>query len=138
MGCSPLGASLPVRPALLTADVLVQVCRLRSGRLGSLRPRESQWTGACDRRQLAVQVALAVAKPRRESCDPLTIDHPSAINCIARPTRSPRLSHSGEPGDASGLQRLQARKPASCAAAAVGKRRTFSRLGVRDGQLGRQ
>jgi hypothetical protein len=30
------------------------------------------------------------------------------------------VSHSGEPGTASGLHRLQARKPAYCAAAAVG------------------
>ena len=45
---------------------------------------------------------------------------PSAIKRIARPTRSPRTFHSGEPGDASGRQRLQARNPASWAAAAVG------------------
>ena len=48
------------------------------------------------------------------------------------------MSHSGEPGAASGRQRLQARKPAACAAAAVGNKRTFSRLGIRAGQLGRQ
>jgi hypothetical protein len=57
---------------------------------------------------------------------------------IARPTMSARRSHSGDPGAASGRQRLQARNPAACAAAAVEKKRTFSRLGVRAGQLGRQ
>ena len=42
------------------------------------------------------------------------------------------------PGVASGRHRLQARNPAPCAAAAVAKNRTFSRFGVRAGQLGRQ
>ena len=41
-------------------------------------------------------------------------------------------------GAASGRQRRQARKPACCAAAAVAKKRTCSRFGVRAGQLGRQ
>ena len=45
---------------------------------------------------------------------------PSAMRRMARPTTSARRFHSGEPGVASGRQRLQARKPASCAAAAVG------------------
>jgi hypothetical protein len=38
----------------------------------------------------------------------------------------------------SGRQRRQARKPAAWAAAAVVKKATFSGLGVRAGQLGRQ
>ena len=38
---------------------------------------------------------------------------------IARATRSVMTSHSGEPGTASGLHRLQALKPAPCAAADV-------------------
>ena len=33
---------------------------------------------------------------------------------------------------------MHARKPAACAAAAVANNRTFSRFGVRAGQLGRQ
>ena len=45
---------------------------------------------------------------------------PSAIRRMARATTSPRTFHSGEPGEASGRQRLQARKPACWAAAAVG------------------
>ncbi len=57
---------------------------------------------------------------------------------MARPTASARRFHAGEPGDASGRQRLQARKPARCAAAAVGRKRTFARFGVIAGQLGRQ
>ena len=44
---------------------------------------------------------------------------PSAISRIARPTMSARMFHSGEPGEASGRHRLQARKPASWAAAAL-------------------
>jgi hypothetical protein len=45
---------------------------------------------------------------------------PSAISRMARPATSERTFHSGEPGEASGLHRLQARNPACCAAAAVG------------------
>ena len=39
---------------------------------------------------------------------------------MARATTSARASHSGDPGVASGRHRLQARKPACWAAAAVG------------------
>ena len=39
---------------------------------------------------------------------------------FARPAASPRRFHSGDPGVASGRHRLQARYPASCAAALVG------------------
>jgi hypothetical protein len=46
--------------------------------------------------------------------------------------------HWGEPGVASGRQRLHARKPAVWAAAAVAKKRTLARLGRTEGQLGRQ
>jgi hypothetical protein len=56
----------------------------------------------------------------------------------ARATRSERWSHSGEPGDASGRHRLQARKPAACAEAAVGWNEMFLGLGGTAGQLGRQ
>ena len=41
-----------------------------------------------------------------------------------------RTFHSGDPGAASGRQRRQARKPSRCAAAAVGRNRTFSRFAV--------
>jgi hypothetical protein len=41
-------------------------------------------------------------------------------------------------GDASGRQRRQGRKPASCAAAAVGRKTQFSSFGGRAGQTGRQ
>jgi hypothetical protein len=57
---------------------------------------------------------------------------------IARAVTSDRWFHSGDPGDASGRQRLQARYPARCAAAAVGRNRTFSGFGVIAGQLGLQ
>ncbi len=56
---------------------------------------------------------------------------------MARATVSLRTFHSGEPGAASGRHRLHERNPAGCAAAAVGKKRTLVRLGVRAGQLGR-
>ena len=57
---------------------------------------------------------------------------------IARATVSERTFHSGEPGEASGRHRRQARKPASWAAAEVGKKSTLRRFGVVAGQLGRQ
>ena len=57
---------------------------------------------------------------------------------IARPATSAAMSHSGLPGVASGRQRLQARKPAACAAAAVGWNSTLRAAGVRAGQDGRQ
>ncbi len=63
---------------------------------------------------------------------------PSAMRRMARPTTSARTFHSGEPGVASGRQRLHARNPVSWAAAAVGKKRTLARFGVIAGQLGRQ
>ena len=63
---------------------------------------------------------------------------PSPISRMARPTTSARTFHSADPGTASGRHRRQARNPRACAAAAVGKNRTFCRLGVTAGQLGRQ
>ena len=63
---------------------------------------------------------------------------PSAMSRIALATTSARTSHSGEPGLASGRQRLQARNPACWAAAALGKKRMCSGLGGTTGQLGRQ
>ena len=63
---------------------------------------------------------------------------PSAISRIARATRSARSFHCGDPGLASGRQRLQARNPACCAAAALGKNRMFSGFGGTTGQLGLQ
>lgn len=79
------------------------------------------------------------ARRRASPCTPSRSTTPSAMKRMARPTRSARLSHSGEPGLASGRQRLQARNPALWAAAVVGKKRTFTRLGrMGVGQLGRQ
>ena len=46
--------------------------------------------------------------------------------------------HSGDPGVASGRHLLHARNPAPCAAAADGKKRMLTTLGVIAGQLGRQ
>ena len=45
---------------------------------------------------------------------------PSAMSRMALAATSARVSHSGEPGVALGRQRLQARNPASWAAAAEG------------------
>jgi hypothetical protein len=79
-------------------------------------------------------------KPSRRAspATPSRSTQPSRISRIARPTTSARAFHSGEPGEASGRQRLQARKPARWAAAALARKRTFARFGVIAGQLGRQ
>jgi len=63
---------------------------------------------------------------------------PSAIRRRPRPTRSARTSQSGESGLVSGRHRRHARNPAPSAAAAAGKNRTCSRLGIGTGQTGRQ
>ena len=85
----------------------------------------------CSCRSLYASRAASPDTPSRSTT-------PSPMSRIARATTSPRGSHSGEPGDASGRQRLHARYPARCAAAAVGKNSTFLGYGVRAGQLGRQ
>jgi len=57
---------------------------------------------------------------------------------MARPAAPAATSQSGLPGVASGRQRLQARKPAPWAAAALGWKVTLRAAGVRAGQEGRQ
>jgi hypothetical protein len=56
----------------------------------------------------------------------------------ARETLTDAPIHAGVPGDASGRQRKQGRNPASAAAAADGKYRTFFGFGCGAGQTGRQ
>jgi hypothetical protein len=63
---------------------------------------------------------------------------PASIRVKARETVFDVPRHDPRAGEISGRQRKHGRKPASCAAAADGKKRTFSRLGVRAGQIGRQ
>ena len=74
-------------------------------------------TSACSRRS-----SWRVVYPTR-AARPVTPSRstvPSVMSRMALATTSPRTFHSGDPGEASGRQRLQARKPAFCAAAAVG------------------
>jgi hypothetical protein len=67
------------------------------------------------------------------------LSRPSAsINWSARDTVFELPRQKASSGDISGRQRKQGRNPASSAAAAVGKKRTFSRFGVGAGQIGRQ
>ena len=61
---------------------------------------------------------LYPSRPARPGTPSLSTT-PSAMSRMARPTTSARVSHSGDPGVASGRQRLQARKPASWAVAAM-------------------
>ena len=62
----------------------------------------------------------------------------SPISFSARDTLADAPSHAGVPGDASGRQRRHGRKPASAAAAADGKYRTFFGFGCGAGHTGRQ
>ena len=56
-----------------------------------------------------------------------------AISASARETVFEVPRHAAASGEISGRQRRQGRKPASCAAAALGKKRKFSGFGVRAG-----
>src|SRR5579863_7819225 len=62
----------------------------------------------------------------------------SAIKRNARETVVDVPTHAGVPGELSGRQRRQGRKPASAAAAAVGKYRQFFSFAVGAGQIERQ
>jgi hypothetical protein len=69
---------------------------------------------------------------------PSSSSAPSAISRSARAALLDVPRQAGRPGAASGRQRRQGRKPASWAAAALGRKRQCSRRGVRAGQIGRQ
>ena len=62
----------------------------------------------------------------------------NVVRRIARAATSAREFHSGEPGEASGRQRLQARKPVALAAANVAWKATFFGFAPLEGHDGRQ
>ena len=86
------------------------------------------------------QLPLADAEPLGQRLDVglVASSAPSAISASARDTVFEVPRQEARSGEVSGRQRRQGRKPASCAAAAVGKKRQFSNFGVRAGQIGRQ
>lgn len=94
-------------------------------RAGTPRPGESAGAGARCSRAAPPGPAL----PR---------DRPHPRRSGERPGRRRRRAGSRPASPAPRRDRLQARRPASCAAAALWKRRTLRRLGSRAGQLGRQ
>ena len=111
----------------------------QAGGLRALRPRQRRAGRHRPRPRDDAPAGAWNIRPR--DANPVTPSRsttPSAIRRIARPTMSVRRFHSGEPGEASGRQRLQARNPACWAAAAVGQKRMFLAYGGRTGQLGRQ
>ena len=108
------------------------------GRLRTLGPGQGDRSGTDLGQQQALELAHPVAELCGEPGTPARSTSPSAMSRMARATTSARRSHSGDPGVAPGRHRLQARKPARWAAAAVAKKRTWARCGVRAGQLGRQ
>jgi hypothetical protein len=86
-----------------------------------------------NRRRWREPIPRCSAKPSTPSSRPL-----SAINLRARETVLGVPIHAGVPGEHSGRQRKHGRNPASVAAAALGKYRTFLSFTVGTGQLGRQ
>ena len=86
----------------------------------TLRASQRKRAGADLGLQKALELARGVPSRAASPVTPIRSTSPSEISRIARATTSPRVFHSGEPGDASGRQRLQARNPARWAAAAVG------------------
>ena len=88
--------------------------------LRALRPGQRQRVGPDLGLQQPLELAGGVADAGRQPGDALAVDRAVGDQAHRPATTSPRTFHSGEPGEASGRQRLQARKPACCAAAAVG------------------
>ena len=86
----------------------------------------------------AVEVALAVAEPGGEPGDALAVDD-AVGDEPHRPADDVGADVPlGEPGVASGRQRLQARKPAPLGGGRRREERTLARFGVTAGQHGRQ
>ena len=84
-------------------------------------------------------MAFAVAEPTGESGDTVAVDDAIGDEAHRPADEVLRAFHSGEPGEASGRHRLQARNPSLLGR---GRRRrgtsTLVRFGVIAGQLGRQ
>jgi hypothetical protein len=85
-----------------------------------------------------LDLADAVAEGPRQAGDPLAVDGAVGDEPDGAGGHVTAVVPGGDPGLASGRQRLQARNPARCADAAEGWNSTFSALGVTAGQLGRQ
>ena len=86
------------------------------------------------------ELPLADAEPLGQRVDVAVAVERAVCDQRQRPRHGVRRAAPRRRGRArvSGRQRRQGRKPASCAAAADGKNRQFSRFGVRAGQIGRQ
>ena len=154
------GDAAPWRPLIEGAEGIVESAQAAEVRRhGNLRHRKlcvmNQLFGksraAFERRLRWTRPPRVVSKSRRNWRSPMptrvarasTVPSsrsrkPSAISANARETVFEVPRQQASSGEISGRQRRHARKPASCAAAEVGKNRQFSRLGVRAGQIGRQ
>jgi hypothetical protein len=86
----------------------------------------------------APQLALADAEASGQYATSASSSAPCSIRLKAHDTVFDVPRQAPRSGAVSGRQRRQGRKPASCAAAAVGKKMTFFDSGVRAGQIGRQ
>ena len=116
---------------------LVDAAAWRAARGASARPRPARRRGAAGTAGAAAARRRRAARPapRRRSSS----SAPASISASARETVFDVPRQAPRSGAVSGRQRRQGRKPASCAAAAVGIEAACSRAsGVRAGQIGRQ
>ncbi|GAA2313881.1 hypothetical protein Scani_80360 [Streptomyces caniferus] len=101
-------------------------------------PRQRHRPRAELRGQLPLHLTGAVPEPLCQSADPLPVDHAVVDEPHGPAHQVGAHIPLGRPRHGAGRHRRQARNPADCAAAADGKNRTFTRLGVTAGQPGRQ
>src|ERR1019366_7104649 len=124
----------PKPAAKATSTSGIELCVIRARAVWTRRLR-ARWSGeapiAAEKRRSSVR-ELTPSRWATPSIPPPSA-RPAAMSRSARPTSAPSGSSSR-----SGRQRLQARTPAASAAAGEGRKRTWSRRGVRDGHPMRQ
>ncbi len=107
--------------------------------MGALGAGEGDRSGAQLRGELPLDLPGAVAEAGGEPGDALAVDDAVGDEAHGAAHDVGPYVPLGGAGHGVGRQRRQAWKPAPCAAAAaVVKKRTWARLGVTAGQLGRQ
>jgi len=89
------------------------------GGLGALGPGQRQRPRTHAGHQQALDLARTVPEPASQARDALSVDHAVSDEPHGPAYHVGSRVHSGDPGVASGRQRLQARKPASWAVAAM-------------------
>src|ERR1039458_244563 len=124
----------PKPAAKATSTSGIELCVISARAVWTRRLRAS-WSGEAPIAAVKRRSRVRELTPRRWATPPIPPPsaRPAAMSRSARPTSAPSGSSSR-----SGRQRLQARNPAASAAAGEGRKRTWSRRGVRDGHPMRQ